>query len=144
MNLREALQSVYERNGLLTPHIVVEVARDGEDDVAQFLRERLPWDKDEALEQYQLIVAARLIRKVRVTYQPTPRSSLREVRAFVSVPSPSGRAYHPTDVVAQDPLMARLMLQEAERAWRDLKARYGNLSGFVAMIQHDLKEQQAA
>jgi len=144
MTLREALQSLYEAHGELTPALYVEVARDGEGPVAQRLRESLPWDADEALEQWQLHVAAKNIRKMRIVYRPTARSGLRETREFVSVPSPEGRAYHPIQVVAADPLMAKLMLQEAERAWHDLKARYGSLAGFVDMIRRDLDGEQEA
>lgn len=138
MTLRDAFQAVYERHGELTPRLVVEEARNGTDAAALRLREMLPWDADEALYNYQLVIAAKEIRRLKMVYKPTPRSGLREVRSFVSVPAPSGRAYHPTDKVAADPLLSRLLLQEAERAWRDLKVRYGQLSGFVEMVRRDL------
>lgn len=144
MTLRQAFQELYDRTGVLTAEVVVEEARNGKDAVAQRLAKALPWDADEALYQYQLVVAAKLIRKQRIVYKPTPRSGLRETRAFVSIPSPSGRGYHPTETVAEDPLMSRLMLQEAERAWHDLKARYGNLRGFVEMVRRDLEDSKAA
>lgn len=141
MKLRDALMALYERDGVITAHSFVQEARDGEGAVAQRLRDALPWDADDALEKYQLVVAQKHIRTFMVVYKPTPKSSLRHTRAFVSVPSPAGRGYHPTSVVAADPLMARLMLQEAERGWRDLKARYGRLSGFVEMIHRDLEDE---
>ena len=144
MTLREALQAVYDREGMLTPALVVEIARDGKDAVAQRLAEALPWDPDEALEKYQLVVAAKLIRKQRIVYKPTPRSALRPTRQWVSVASPEGRSYKPIREVAADPLASRLLLAEAERAWRELKARYGNIAGFVEMIRRDLDEQDKA
>lgn len=144
MKLREALQAVYDTHGRLTPGLVVEVARDGDDAVAQRLREALPWDADEALEHYQLVVAARLIRKVKIVYRPTPRSGLRETRAFASIPAPDGRSYHPIGTIAADPLMSRLLLQEAERAWRELKARYGNLRGFIELVRADIEGEEEA
>jgi hypothetical protein len=142
VTLREALQSVYDKHGALTPALVVEEARDGTDAAAELLRGSLTWDKDEALERYQLVEASRLIRKAKIAYRPTENSSLRDMRAFMSIPEPQGRAYHPADVVAQDPFKARLALQEAERAWRDLKKRYGNIAGFFAMVQHDVEGEQ--
>lgn len=141
MTLREAFQAVYDRHGELTPRLVVEEARNGKDAAAERIRESLPWDADEALYNYQLVIAAKLIRKMRIVYKPSSRSTtLREVRAFVSVPAEQGRAYHPVESVAADPVMSRLMLQEAERAWRDLKARYGGLAGFVEMVRRDLED----
>jgi hypothetical protein len=144
MTLREALKALYEEHGVLTPALVVEVARDGDGAVAECLHESLTWDDGEAAERYRLLEAAKLIRRFKVVYRPTPRSGLREARAFVSVPSPEGPSYHPIERVAEDPLMSRLMLQEAERAWRDLKARYSGLHGFVEMIRRDLDSEDLA
>jgi hypothetical protein len=139
MTLREALRSLYEEHGGVTPRLYVEVARDGDGPVAQRLRESLPWDADVALEKYQLLIAAKYIRTFQIAYKPTPRSSLRMTREFVSISSPEGRAYHPTEVVAQDPFMTKLALQDAERDWRNLKAKYANLGGFIEMVRRDLE-----
>lgn len=140
MTLREALESIYDRHGALTPAIVVEEARDPEDEAARFIRTRLTWDDEEAGDRYRLIEAARLIRKCRVVYKSTPGSDLRSIREYVSVQMLDGRprSYQPLEKVAQDPLVAAIMLAEAERAFKDLQSRYGQLAGFVAMVQKTL------
>jgi hypothetical protein len=142
MMLRDALLALYERNGALTPEIVVEEASDPQDEVAQYFTDRLTWDEAEAAHRWRLEQAAHLIRKAKVVYQPTPRSNLREARAFWAMREP-GRGYEPIEEIAQDPVSAQIMLQQAEREWRDLKARYSHLSEFVAMVQKDV-EQLAA
>jgi hypothetical protein len=143
MTLREALTALYERNGSLTAKSFVKEARDGKGPIARRLKEALPWDADQALYEHQLEVASTLIRKFRVHYKPTTRSELRSVRAFVSIPSPEGRSYRPIGEVSEDPMMSRLMLQDAEREWRQLKARFVHLQGFVEMVRRDLEADAA-
>lgn len=146
MNLREALQELYNRNGKLTASLVVDEARNPSDAVTQYLHDRLEWDDEIAGERYRLDQAAGLIRKVRVEYKPTPRSTIREVRAFVSVPDQDtgGRAYRPTDEVAADPLLAALMLREMEREWKQFKERYGHMQEFVTFIQSQVDDNGGA
>lgn len=143
MTLREALQAVYDARGELTAEIIVEVASTGDDAVAQRLHDALPWDADEALEKYQLVVANRIIRKYKIRYEPSPGAGLRETRAFVSVQEPTTgkRSYHPNEVVRADPFLERLALQDAERRWRELKAAFGALKGFYEMVRNDLDEE---
>lgn len=140
MNLREALQIIYERNGALTPVIVYEEAASPVDEAGQYFTDRLPWDDEEAAYQHRLDLCARFIRKAKIVYKPTPKSSLREVRAYWPVATETGRSYEPTESIAADPLLSKLMLQQAEREWRDLKARYGHLKAFVELVQSDLEK----
>lgn len=140
MNLREALEAVHARHGALTPALVVEEARDGKDAVAQFLHARLTWDDEEAGEQWRLWEARSLIRRVTVVYQPTERSSMREIRAFMPVPTATGRSYEPIESIARDPVASAIVLADAERAWQDLKSRYGHLRQFVEMVQAEVAE----
>jgi hypothetical protein len=144
VTLREVLQAVYERNGALTPEIVVEEARDGTDAVSQYLHDRLTWDNDDAAERWRLEEAQRLIQRAKVTYKPAEGNDLGSVRAFWAVPRENGRSYEPIEEIAADPVKSKIVLADAERAWRDLMARYGHLEEFLALVQADLREQASA
>jgi hypothetical protein len=67
-----------------------------------------------------------------------------KVRRYLSVETVQGQmAYQPTDEIAQNPVLAALALQSAEREWRTLMARYGHLKEFVEMVQQSLPAQAA-
>lgn len=146
MTLREALQELYNTHGKLTPGLVVDEAREPSDSVTQFLHDRLEWDDEVAGERYRLEQARALIRKVRVEYKPTPRSTIREVRAYVSVPDQDtgGRAYRPTEEVAADPLLSAMLLRELERDWKLLRQRYGDMDQFVTFVRSQLDDNGKA
>jgi hypothetical protein len=144
MTLREALQAVYDRNGRLTPEIVVEEARNGTDAVAQALHDRLTWDDEEAAEKFRLIEARTLIRTVKITYRSPQVNETRETRFWVSVPTAAGRGYMPIDEVAADPMLRKIALADAERQWRDLWARHRDKAEFIALVLADVESEEAA
>lgn len=145
MTIREALQDIYDRNGSLTPRMVVDEATSGATDAGEALSRHLEWDDKEAADGFRLEQARRLIRSVRVSYrEPTEQEAARSVRGFVSVQTSEGRAYHPTQVVAQDPFLSALMLRDAEREWKAMFRKYGDMKGFVDMVRGDLDADQAA
>lgn len=139
MTLREALQDVHDRHGYLDPRLVVDEARDPQYEAAQLLRSRLPWDDAEAAEAHRRHVAQELIRSVRVVYrQATEKDPERSVRAFHAVRGPEGHVYEPLDKVTDDPFLTRLILNDMEREWRQMKARYSHFKEFIQMVQRDV------
>lgn len=135
MNLRDELLEVRRQAGILTPQVVLEFARDE----SHPLHSRFEWDDSVAGERYRIDQARELIRTVKVKYTQRDGSAS-DLRGFVSisrVDTPS-REYLPVEEVAADPLMARLVLRDAEREWRELFARYQHLDEFIQMVRGDI------
>lgn len=127
--LREHLLAIGEKRGRLTPHIVLEEARDPEHP----LHSRFEWDDGKAAESYRLDQARHLFRVCRLAYV-TPKGPA-TIRAFHSMRDEIGPVYESTDTIAEDPLLTKLLLQSMERDWRALKAKYGRFDEFWRMVR---------
>lgn len=140
-NLRAALTAIYEDRGELTPQTVVDEARPAKAP----LHDRFEWDDEVAGEAYRRAQAAQLIRSVRIEFSTEAEGERKYVRAFSSVrqSDPEQQGYRPTDEIAADPLAAKILLRECERAIAELKAKYGHLAEFVSLVQSGLLEQSA-
>jgi hypothetical protein len=137
MNLREHLQSIYDKYGTLTPAIVLDEARDE----AHPLHGRFEWDDSAAAEQWRKSQAQELIRSVKVVYrEATEKDPARSVRAFHAVRRDEGHVYEPVEKVVEDPFTKRLVMADMEREWKALKRRYEQFSEFAAMVRQDLEE----
>jgi len=133
-SLRDHLTTIYKQYDALTPKIVVQVARNPDHP----LHSQFEWNDTEAAEKYREVQAARLIRKIKVSVQESPGSDAAPVRAFVSVPRPTGATYVPIGEVVQDEFQTGLMLRQAEREWKQLLRRYEGLVGFVELVRGDI------
>lgn len=133
MSVESQLMEIYTREGVLTPQLVVEEARDP----ASPLHDRFEWDDTAAGERYRQHQARQLIRTVRVTYGDDYDGSPRTVRRFHSVHRPleERRSYEPVDSITQDPLMAKLLLQEMRREWLAMRRRYEHMNEFWELTQ---------
>jgi hypothetical protein len=138
--VREHLQAIYERRGILTPEIVVEEARAEDHPLHGLVFDRPP---DQAAEAWYRERAHELIREVRVTYRPTEESEEVSVRAFHSVRTEAGYHYEPAEKVATDPFLMQIVLRDMERDWRQLEARYGHFQEFVELIRRRLDDEAA-
>lgn len=137
MNLREHLQAIHDRHGVLTPVIVLDEARDP----AHPLHSRFLWDDSEAAESWRKHQAQELIRSVKVRYvEATDTEPARSVRAFHAVRREDGHVYEPVEKVVEDPFTKRLVLADMEREWKALKRRYQQFAEFADMVRHDLEE----
>jgi len=135
-DLREQLQSIYDQHGKLTPGIVVEEARDPDHP----LHARVGWSTDEATlaHERRLDKARELIRSVKIQYR-NDQGEFKDVRAFHSFRAPEGgRKFEPAEKVAQDPMMTKILLNEMEREWRNLRKRYEGFDEFYQLIRKDL------
>lgn len=135
MTLRGYLIELRQREGMLTPQIVVEDARP----VTSQLHDRFEWDDAQAAEQYRLEQARELIRSVKVQYVE-PSGGVSSTRAFVSIERAEQREYIPVEDVADDPELAALALRDAEREWRTLFARYQHLDAFIELVRRDVQD----
>lgn len=140
VSLRDHLQSVYDRHGVLTPAIVLDEARDP----AHPLHHRFTWDDDAAAESWRKHQAQELIRSVRIVYrEATDTEPARSVRAFHAIRRENGHVYEPAEKVAEDPFAKKLLLADMEREWRALHRRYSDFAEFAEMVKRDIEEKAA-
>lgn len=139
-DLREQLEGVRAKHGVLTPETVIVEARSTKSP----LHARFEWDDRLAAAAHRLTQAGELIRSVYVRYEDA-NGQRKQVRAFMATPQEdSPRAsYEPVGEVVLDPFKRQLLMQSFERDWKAFKARYDALAEFSALILHDLKETAA-
>lgn len=132
--LRELLLEVRSQHGQLTPASVVESARP--DDAP--LHDRFEWDDAVAGEKFRLVQAHELIQSVRIRYVSGDRS--KTIRGLVAVARPDSPqpVYEPAEEALQDPLRKKLILQQMERDWRSLRARYEDVAEFAELVLRDM------
>ena len=128
MTYQEALQSLCERDGFLTPPQVVAAASDP----ASPLHGYFEWDDSEAARRYRLVQAGGLIRACKVTVTTTTPEEVRRVRAFTSVPRDDGPVYLPTDTALRED--RDVVLQQALRDLNALRIKYRGLIDFAEVI----------
>lgn len=135
-DLRQQLQSIYEKHSDLTPEILVREARPKRHP----LHDRFEWDDAIAGESWRRHQAHELITSVRITYR-SDSGAHRDVRAFLAVPREDRQqpSYEPVNEIAVDPFKARLVLSEMERDWRNLKGRYEALAEFWQLVRTDIE-----
>ncbi|TDT31137.1 hypothetical protein [Naumannella halotolerans] len=140
-NLREALQSIYDQRGQLTPALVVETAKNTDHP----LHHRFEWNDEIAGPKYREVQARELIRSVKITYAETKGGVPKQVRAFVPPRQASApNVYIPTGEALSDDFTRALVLREFERALIALKRQYGHLREFDQMVRAQLDEGDAA
>lgn len=138
-NLRDHLQSLYDSYGSLTPKMVVEEARP----TSHPLHTHFEWDDSIAGEKYREHQASELIRSVKIKYVRRDKEQTEDVRLFVSVRDPEGGyAYHPVDVIAEDPLLSQIVLRDIEREWVQLRNKYGHIKEFFEIVQKDIEAKK--
>jgi hypothetical protein len=137
MSLRSELQAIYDQFGRLTPELVLEQARPESHPLHAAVFDR---DEGAAAEAYYLDRAHDLIRKVRVVYKDAEEQRSFRARAFYAVPEEEGKGftYEPGEKVANDPKLKKLVLQEMEREWMQLRRRWEDSEEFFKMIRQDI------
>jgi hypothetical protein len=140
VNLRDHLQAIRDQRGRLTPEDVVDVARDPEHP----LHSRFEWDNDAAAEHWRRTQAHELIRTCRIKYAEDEVGRERTVRAFHAVRTEQGHVYEPAAKIAADPLMARIVMADMEREWKQLRRKYDEFAEFWQMVRGEAEVQTAA
>lgn len=138
MALRDELMAIYQKEGALTPELVVETARDP----GHPLHDKFEWDDEVAGERYRLAQARTLIRTVKIRYVSNSSDDVSApVRAWTSVKTPVGRVYEPTQEVVADPLKAQLVLNDMKREWQAMLNRYRSFDQFWELVRADLPSE---
>ena len=133
---RELLSALYEREGELTPTLVVEEARPETSPLHQYFE----WNDDVAAEQYRRVQASHLIRSVKITFdgaggQPRP------IRGFLAVRDPEDETrstYMPSPEAFNDPVTRRILLAQMRRDWKAFKQKYDTFQEFRELIREEL------
>lgn len=148
--VRAELTRIYQQRGELTRSVTVEEARDPSSPI----HSDFEWDDTIAGHKYRLEQAGALIRSVKIEYVPAPdgtsgpydrRDRRIECRAFVSVERADGPpSYEPVEIVARDESKKAIVLRAMEREWRQMKATYGHLEEFFALVEQDAATMRGA
>lgn len=130
------MQAIYDKNGCLTPELVVRTARRKTHPLHPIVFDR---PEKEAAEAYYRERAHELIQSVQVVIrESTGDTPELRVRAFHAVQRESGYTYEPLEKVTADPFTKQLVLQNMEREWRTLYDRYEKFVEFVDMVKRDI------
>jgi hypothetical protein len=138
-DLRAEFEVLYERNGKLTPELVVDAARPQR----SALHDYFEWDDAIAGEAFRREQARHLIKSVRVSYT-TPSGEVHDVRAFHALRDEDepGKHYEffSAEDVASDPLRRGLLLRDMERDWFALRRRWESFSEFWSLIATEVEQ----
>lgn len=138
--VRDALQAVYDAEGVLTPSLVLTQARSEAHPLHQFFE----WDNSVAGEKFRLAQAQRLITTVKVVYR-AESGERKKVRQWQAVQAPTQDwSYKPSEEVASDDILTKIILADMKRDWENLKKRYDSFAEFAVMIRGDLGKMEAA
>lgn len=135
MTVREHLQAIYDREGELTPELVLREA--GKPDSP--LREHFTWDDTAAADRWRLHQAHMLIQKVKIRVRTSPEQTVR-VRAFVHT---GDRSYQPTADALTDDATRDLILEQVKRDIEALKHKYSALVDFDEALRAIVEDQAA-
>ena len=117
-DIEQELQALYEENGRLDPHDVVESAADP----ASPLHSRFTWDNSAAAHQWRLEQARNLIRTVTIQRIEQPAAEPRKIRAWVHDPGTNG--YVSTEDVAKQPDVRDRVLDDMRRDLDRLRTKW--------------------
>jgi hypothetical protein len=133
-SLRDQLDGIYQKQGRLTPALVVDAARPK----TSPLHARFEWNDKVAGEKHRREQAHELIQSVRVKYIQNDKP--KDIRAYTAVPRGDGIApnYEPTEEIVLDDFKRQVVLQQMEREWRTMQARYGDFEEFAALVRASL------
>ena len=143
MTAQAALQRIYDREGVLTPALVVKEAADPSHE----LHDRFEWDDTEAARRFRLNQASAIIRKVTVHLERGDRPPA-EIRAWVSTyelaggePVEETSQYLPVQEVIASDIQRSAWFRALARDWQSLKRRAGDSQEFAAMVLDDIRGQ---
>lgn len=135
-NLEVLLREVRDTRGKLTAENVVDEARP----VDHPLHPRFEWNDSIAGEEFRIIQARALIRRVTVTRVTVTTEMPVRVRTFHSIAGPTGRAYEPLDEITEQPMTMRILLSQMRRDFAAFKKRYAHMQEFYDMIREELPD----
>jgi hypothetical protein len=140
-DLRSLVRDIYQKHGELTAELYVEEATPEDSP----LHGTLPWDDMEAARAHRLHVAAGIIRSLKIAYGTDKQGRKKTTREYLNVThqeDPDRRSYVPTAEIVPDDLQLQRVHREAEREWKQFRAKYGHLKEFSEIVR--LGSQESA
>lgn len=139
MSVERVLRDIYERQGSLSPELVVQAATPE----SHPLHKRFEWDDSIAGPLYRLNQAADIIRSVKVVIERQPDQSPIRVRAYVAREE-MGLAekpgdYVPVEEVVRSDIMRTAWFRRLADDWQRLKSRAAGSKEFADMVLADLR-----
>jgi hypothetical protein len=139
MSVESVLRDIYEREGRLSPELLVQIAKPEDHP----LHTRFEWQDSVAGPLYRLEQAARIIRSARIVIEREPEQPPVSVRAFVAreemgLADSPGEYVPVTEVVAND-VMRTAWFRRLQEDWQRLKSRAAGSQEFASMVLSDLR-----
>lgn len=139
MSVERVLRDIYERQGSLSPELVVQAATPE----GHPLHKRFEWDDSIAGPLYRLNQAADIIRSVKVVIERQPDQPPIRVRAYVAREE-MGLAekpgdYVPVEEVVRSDIMRTAWFRRLADDWQRLKSRAAGSKEFADMVLADLR-----
>jgi hypothetical protein len=119
---------ISENKGRLTPHVVVDSARNRRSP----LHRHFEWNDKVAAEAYRLEQARELIRTIRI--EDTEHSDTPPRRAFLSV-NDNGTSYRTVNEVLNSQHLQLAVLIAAEKELKAFESRYGELLDICSLVR---------
>ena len=134
IDLRGELESIYNQYDKLTPALVVEAASPKDHPLHGQVFDR---GRKDAADSWYLWRAEKLIRSVTIRYRDSDGKPV-DVRAFSPVRGDQPGVYDPIDVIVQDEVSFKVLLNQMEREWLGMKQRYDHLEAFWKMVHKEV------
>jgi hypothetical protein len=139
MSVESVLRGIYEREGRLSPELLVQIAQPEDHP----LHQRFEWDDSVAGPLYRREQAAQIIRSARIVIEREAERPPVSVRAFVAreemgLAESPGEYVPVTEVVASD-VMRTAWFRRLQEDWQRLKSRAAGSQEFAAMVLSDLR-----
>ena len=134
-DLRTALdvcRAIYNREGELTPALLVEEARPVDNPLHDRVFDRQRKDAADAWYEYR---AEQIIKKI-VRVVETPNGKIK-IREFSPVRESQPRVFDSIDEIVKDGVAFQVLMGQMEREWTHMKQRYDHLGEFWKMVQGD-------
>lgn len=125
----EALAKIAETaGGQLTPSAVVEAARKS----SNVLHKHFEWDDTKAAQQWRVEQARSVIQCIHAEDRAVASG---HVRAFVSIATNDGRAYHTIAAIKESVDLQSRVLEQADRDLEAFERRYNALQDVCAVVR---------
>lgn len=125
MSIETELQDLYEATGRLTPAEVVEKAANPLSAMHPYFQ----WDDTAAAEAYRKIQAGKLIRSMKIKFQPSPTVEPIRMPLYYNAGQVGGeKEYKPITTLQNDPDDYAKALANARRELEQTRQRYENLN----------------
>ena len=122
------LRGIERKNGLISPHQVVQKARNPQSSMHQYFE----WEDADAAESYRLFQARQLIKQVKVKYEGKEISAFHNVQVIVA-DAPERGYVHLQTLLSNEAMKEQVVQRAAAEIeyWQKKYEDYSELSGII-------------